>query len=297
MAEYRDKLIEEYINAPFAVGEWVMVARGLFSAYTNNPERKVSAKIIEVLPNEQYKVKLNDNDSYGYPKDSMIRVIGKKDIFKDTFKVGHNPFKNLDFWKKFERLEYDLNGILLNCGIYAIDETYRKKTYVIDGVEVPELNYNPYVYDKDGNKLYYQRDYVWTLEDEQLFIESIYNGIECGKIVLREHSWETVESRIKNGETQDIAFKDVIDGKQRLHTLKRFVNDEFKDLSGHYYSDLSEKAKREFENSRCLTYLSLSQNATDEEVIKTFLMVNFAGKPMSQEHLDYVQKINDKISS
>lgn len=61
--------------------------------------------------------------------------------------------------------------------------------------------------------------------------------------------------------------------------------------------DLSEKAKREFENSRCLTYLSLSQNATDEEVIKTFLMVNFAGKPMSQEHLDYVQKINDKISS
>ena len=297
MAEYRDKLIEEYTNAPFVVGESVMVARGLFSAYTNNPERKVSAKIIEVLPNEQYKVKLNDNDSYGYPKDSMIRVIDKKDISKDTFKVGHNPFKNLDFWKKFERLEFDLSGILLNCGIYAIDETYRKKSYVIDGVEVPELNYNPYVYDKDGNKLYYQRDYVWTLEDEQLFIESIYNGIECGKIVLREHSWETVESRIKNGETQDIAFKDVIDGKQRLHTLKRFVNDEFKDLSGHYYSDLSEKAKREFENSRCLTYLRLSQNATDEEVIKTFLMVNFAGKPMSQEHLDYVQKINDKISS
>ena len=24
MAEYRDKLIEEYINKPFAVGEWVM---------------------------------------------------------------------------------------------------------------------------------------------------------------------------------------------------------------------------------------------------------------------------------
>lgn len=46
--------------------------------------------------------------------------------------------------------------------------------------------------------------------------------------------------------------------------------------------DLPEKANREFENSRCLT---------------TFLMVNFAVKPMSQEHLDYVQKINNKISS
>ena len=181
MAEYRDKLIEEYINAPFAVGEWVMVARGLFSVYTNNSERKVAAKILEILP------------------------------------------------------------------------------------------------------------------DERFFIESIYNDVECGKIVLREYSWETVESRIKNGETQDIAFKDVIDGKQRLHTLKRFVNDEFKDLSGHYYSDLSEKAKREFENSRCLNYLCLSQNATDEEVIKTFLMVNVAGKPMPQEHLDYVNHFYKKI--
>ena len=62
-------------------------------------------------------------------------------------------------------------------------------------------------------------------------------------------------------------------------------------------SDLSEKAKREFENSRCLTYLRLIQNTTDEEVIKTLLMVNFAGKPMLQDHLDYVQKINNKISS
>ena len=56
---------------------------------------------------------------------------------------------------------------------------------IIDGVKVLELNDNPFVYDKEGNRLYYQRDYVWSLKDEQLFIESIYNGIECGKIVLR----------------------------------------------------------------------------------------------------------------
>ena len=295
MAEYKNKLIKEYNNTPFAVGEWVKVARGLFNTYTNNPERKVSAKIIEVLPNEQYKVKLNDSDSYGYSKNSMIKVIDKKDIFKDTFDVGNNPFKNIDFWRKFKRCEFDIEGILLDCEIYAKDETYHKENYIIDGVKVLELNDNPFVYDKEGNRLYYQRDYVWSLKDEQLFIESIYNGIECGKIVLRKHSWETIENRIKNGETQGIAFKDVVDGKQRLHTLKRFLNDEFKDLSGHYYSDLSERAKIEFDRSHCLTYLLLGENATDEDVIKTFLMVNFAGKPMSQEHLNYVKEISTKL--
>ena len=160
MAEYKNKLIKEYNNTPFAVGEWVKVARGLFNTYTNNSERRVSAKIIEVLPNEQYKVKLNDSDSYGYSKNSMIKVIDKKDIFKNTFDVGNNHFKNIDFWRKFKRCEFDLEGILLDCEIYAKDETYHKENYIIDGVKVLELNDNPFVYDKEGNRLYYQRDYV-----------------------------------------------------------------------------------------------------------------------------------------
>ena len=35
--------------------------------------------------------------------------------------------------------------------------------------------------------------------------------------------------------------------------------------------------------------------ATDEDVIETFLMVNFTGKVMSQEHIDYVKEISKQI--
>ena len=52
-----------------------------------------------------------------------------------------------------------------------------------------ELNFNPYVIiPSTGEKKYYQRPYCWTLEDEQLFIESIYNELDCGKVVLRTNN-------------------------------------------------------------------------------------------------------------
>lgn len=37
------------------------------------------------------------------------------------------------------------------------------------------------------------------------------------------------------------------------------------------------------------------EKATDEDVIETFLMVNFTGKIMSQEHIDYVKEISKNI--
>jgi hypothetical protein len=40
---------------------------------------------------------------------------------------------------------------------------------------------------------------------------------------------------------------------------------------------------------------SKEENATDEDVIATFLGVNFTGVPMSQEHIDYVKEIQKKL--
>lgn len=266
----------------------------IFSKYVNNSDRLVYSKILEVLPDEKYKIILTE-DTCAFSKEDIVKIVDKSDLHKITLYIGANPFKNQDFWRKFERRGYDLEGILLDCGIYAKDEEYRKDRTTIDGVEILEINDKPFVYDKDGKRLYYQRDYVWSLRDEQLFIESIYNGLDCGKIVLRMRSWDYLKEKIKKGDTEGLAFMDVVDGKQRLHTLKRFLNDEFTDLEGHYYSDLSKRAQREFENSNCLCYLRLGEHATDEDVIKTFLMVNFSGKPMTQEHLDYVKEIGTKI--
>lgn len=155
-------------------------------------------------------------------------------------------------------------------------------------------NFNPYVV-KDDEKLYYQRDYCWTLKDKQLFIESIYQSINCGMILLRKRSFDYVENELKKGNSE-VGFFDVVDGKQRLACLANFVNDKFQDLHGNYYSDLSNKAQHLFRSSRALTYAEMEEGTTDNEVIEAFLHVNYTGVVMSQEHIDYVKEISQKLS-
>ena len=158
-----------------------------------------------------------------------------------------------------------------------------------------ELNFNPYVTDPStGEKKYYQRPYCWTLEDEQMFIESIYNELDCGKIVLRTNVISDVLDAFTNGDKED-CYYDVVDGKQRLHTLYRFINDEFPDSHGNYYSDFSDVAKRMFKSRSCITLMEMDEGCTDEDVLKVFLNVNFSGKPMSMEHNKFVQGIYNKF--
>jgi hypothetical protein len=118
--------------------------------------------------------------------------------------------------------------------------------------------------------------------------------LNCGKIVLRDRGYNYIISELNKG-NKEVAFRDVVDGKQRIGALLDFVNDKFPDLHGNYYSDLSNKAQHKFLNSDVISYASLGESATDEDVIETFLMVNFTGKIMSQEHIDYVKEISKQI--
>ena len=52
---------------------------------------------------------------------------------------------------------------------------------------------------KDGNKEYYQRDFCWTIKDKQLLIDSIYNQINCGQILVRKRSWQHMKEEVENG--------------------------------------------------------------------------------------------------
>ena len=113
-------------------------------------------------------------------------------------------------------------------------------------------------------------------------------------VVLRKRSWEWVTKQIDMG-NKEVSFWDVVDGKQRLNALSRFVCDKFKDLHGNYFSDLSDWAKNEFLDSMVVSYGELGEGSSDEDVIATFLGVNFTGVPMTQEHIDYVKSIQNKL--
>ena len=78
----------------------------------------------------------------------------------------------------------------------------------------------------------YQRDYCWSLEDKQKLIDSIFKHVDIGKIVLVNRDilepWE------------------VLDGKQRLSTIRDFYEDKFT-YRGKKYSELSKQDRRYFE--------------------------------------------------
>ena len=78
-----------------------------------------------------------------------------------------------------------INGVFI-----AVDETFEK------------TNYKPS----------YQRNYVWDDEKATFFIESIFLGTEVAPIIMF----------VSNSD--DIYNYEVIDGRQRYETIKRFLN-------------------------------------------------------------------------
>jgi hypothetical protein len=143
------------------------------------------------------------------------------------------------------------------------------------------------VIDADGKKQYYQRDLIWTLEQKQLLIASIYNGIEIGKFLFRYRSWAKInEGILKDGHGY---HWECVDGKQRFFAILHFVQNKYPDSHGNYWNDLAPKAQSHICNYHNLSYGEMGENAKDSDVIETFLTMNFSGTPMSPEHIAFVQ--------
>lgn len=263
----KEQKIEAYLKEPIKVGDPVNV-RGL------NHHR----------PNDfcdYFLVKDVDEDGSIYiDKYGGSEKIEKKDYKKSTRLVGVDPFPKNTWNSRLQIINFNLYSILHKLGLE------KRKRYL----DADEVNWDPIVLDKDGNEVKYQRDFCWSLKDKQLLIESVYNNIDIGKIVIRNRSFEYVRNRKEKG--KEVAFHDIVDGKQRLNALLGFVKGEFEDLHGNRFEDLSEKAQDQFFNFQSVAYGELGEQASDEDVKAVFLGVNFAGVPMSKEHVEFVKSIN-----
>jgi hypothetical protein len=286
----KKQILIEAVNAsPFVKGETVAVREELVSSYTNNKDRIVSVKIEKV--NQKTLVVLNDE--YQNPSKHKIK---KEDVeSRNLRKIGANPFN-----EKFDSVRtvaYQLESIIHTLDLTKDKRKYRgnDETVKMSGIDVNELNWNPYVFDKDGKKRCYQRDFCWSLKDKQLLIESIYNKIDCGKILIRKHSWSKLEALAKKGE-KELAFKEIVDGKQRMKTIQEFIFNEFPDSHGNFYADLSAHSQMKFTDHQLFSFAEMPESTTDEEVVYQFLKMNFTGVPQSQEHLDFVKEISTMLT-
>lgn len=151
---------------------------------------------------------------------------------------------------------------------------------------------------KINYKPYFQRNYVWDEEKATYFIESILLGTEIPPLVL-------FQTKDKN---------EVIDGRQRYETIKRFLEDKLvlkgkglhslKILAGKRYSQLDEDTRELFENTRIriLQFSVVDEPKLDEEKeekIKKeiFRRYNSGITPLQKYDIDRAAYINDNLSN
>lgn len=222
---------------------------------------------------------------------SLPFEIGKTFLTKyatrNAYRIGYNPFIEINWWGRIQFTAYQLQSLINFLGFSRASRSY--KFDQVCAVEVPEVNWNPFVIGENGEEISYQRDFVWTLQDKQLLIESIYNNLEIGKILVRRRSYNWVKKRVEEG--KEAAFTDIVDGKQRCSTILDFLQNKFPDMHGHYWDDLSGYAQNRFYDYNGFAFGMLGEEATDKDVLNSFLNVNFTGVQLSQEHLDYVKSI------
>lgn len=287
----KQELIDKFYSELPTVGERVLVKnKYVIPSYDQkniNLEDFASFKQITVTEVNS-KTGTVKGKEQGY---STIITVPKGDYKRNTYNVGENPFHQ---GAQVSSSGFTLESILFQLGL--IDGNAKERYFLeeTNGEGVPVINWNPYVIDKNGDKHYYQREFCWELEDKQLLIESLYNGIECGKVLIRPRLFKWIEKEVKKG-NKDIAWYDVVDGKQRLHTVYEFINDKFPDKHGNYYSDLSSHAQNRLLDNQLISSSEFKEGVSDKDVIETFIRLNQFGKVVEKSHMNIVNDINNKL--
>jgi len=142
----------------------------------------------------------------------------------------------------------------------------------------------------------YQRGSVWTLEQRQALIKSMLRQIPIGSVLVNDR-WAVNDYQGEFGYA-------IVDGKQRIETLRGFVADEFavpadwfedkhivetNDDGTLVYSQLSEVAHRMIGNWPVPTLEA--QEPTIEAEAELFLLINGGGTAQAPEDMARAQSV------
>ena len=164
--------------------------------------------------NPTYEFKIGDYVKYGYISQPITVNYISDD--KKVYGIKYEKSDNIQFigWQDLRPVTSSNTDFIRNKGM-KIDFNNNQIDGLLTTYYHSGINMNPD----------YQRDYVWETEDKELLIDSIFNNIGIGKIVL---------VRLLNGEYGH----EILDGKQRLNAIIEFYENRFP-YKGYYYNDLS----------------------------------------------------------
>ncbi|MDM1533952.1 DUF262 domain-containing protein [Myroides marinus] len=145
-------------------------------------------------------------------------------------------------------------------------------------------------------KPYYQRNYVWDNVKQTFFIESVLLGTEIPPLIL-----------FKSGSSIE-----VIDGRQRFETLKRFIENDFSlidrgllslpALAKQNFNKLKDEIKEIFWNSNIRVYefeviVGIDSNLEDKIKKEIFRRYNTGITPLTSIEVDSAKYDSDNLSN
>lgn len=147
---------------------------------------------------------------------------------------------------------------LLICG-GKVDSDYPWASRFIGGWPIPS----------------WQRELVWSLDQDISFIESVFIGYDLGSVMINDHFVNENNVMRKMSDA-------LIDGQQRTSALVRFVHNKFP-VNGLYWKDLTRTEQRIF-REREIGLKSI--RCFDEEKLKmVYNHLNFSGVAHTQEEM------------
>lgn len=164
----------------------------------------------------------------------------------------------------------------------------------INGWKHP-LSYNLHLFFKDylQGKVNldpeYQRDFVWTVRQQQEYIQAVLDG------KVEPVIYACLEMDDKNI-AEDVY--EILDGKQRLNALFNFLVGKVSLPNGTFFENLSQKDAMFFRmlnlNVHRLTTNGFYRNLTNQEKLEIFLTLNEKGTRLSDSDLAHAKNVLSK---
>lgn len=246
-----------------------------------------------LLTAEEIKIKKEKDTKDRYKhisKPSYKFEIGEKVLFgnHDNVVVLESKEDNKFYWLEYDRKNKRDDGVVREKAFVAWMQV-RKYTGKID-YELAKRNPLNLSFAKEKlssqlHRIYnwgvdfdveYQREYVWDMQDKVDLIDSILKNYDIGKFVYV----------FKGYDCDDEEYYEILDGKQRLSTIRDFYEDRFS-YHGKYFSDLS-RLDQNMILDRAIDVAEV-EDVTLEQKLEYFVRLNTKGKVMDKEHIAKIE--------
>lgn len=128
----------------------------------------------------------------------------------------------------------------------------------------------------------FQRSHVWSIENRQAFVLFLLKGGHSSRDIYFNHpNWmNSFKTTPENGFV-------LVDGKQRLESVRMFLNNELSILGGHYFKDFEDRMGM----FGAQFIFHVNDLPTRKEVLQWYLDLNSGGVAHTEEELNKVRHL------